>query len=144
MTMRPRPEDLAAIVGLLRTAQHVDAIRLLADAIERRLSDPEAPGIDALLGLSAPGKAAPARQLAQARRDDALRRHARAHHGDLSARAAAALMAQGLRRYESTRWRRDLDAGHTPTEGLQGIAHAALSAGLPLPGADGLRRILSA
>lgn len=144
MTMQPRPQDLAAIVGLLRTAQHVDAIRLLADAIDRRLSDPEAPSIDASLGLSAPGKAAPARQLSQARRDAALRRYARKHLDAMSARSAAEIIAQALRRYETARWRHDLASGHVPDDGLPSIAHEALAAGLTLPGTEAVRRILAA
>lgn len=144
MTPQLTPEQFQQSIWILRTAQHVDAIRLLADALDRKLTDPEAPSIDALLGLSAPGKVAPARQLAQARRDAALRRYARTHLANESDRNASRLMTQGLRRYEADRWRRDLAAGHEPTEGLPGIAHAALAAGLTLPGIESIRRILAA
>ena len=141
--MQPRPEDLHDIIWILRTAQHVDAVRLFADAIERRLTDPDAPTLDAILGLTAPGKASPATRLAITRRDDALRRFRREHHPDLSDRAAAALMASAMLRYETTRWIRDRDAGHAPPDGLAAIAHSALSAGVALPSERTLPRILS-
>lgn len=142
------PHDLAEILPLLRTAQHVDAVRALADALEARLTDPSALALDAALGFTAPEAPrkrpgpSKARQRATDRRNAALRLYWREALPGHSAGAAAASICARIARYANHRLVEDMREGKRPVTSLEQIAFDAAKETIKMPNKNSLRLIL--
>ena len=137
------PKLIAETMNILRSAPHVDGLRLLADALERKLTEPDAPSLEFLLGFATPGPSH-ARQALKASRDAALRAWWKRQSPTLTATAAAAEAAAAMTRYEGKRWPY-LAAGDAPPEGtLERIAHDLLIAGDTLPSVGTIRNVITA
>lgn len=94
--------DLMAALPILRTATHVDAIRVLCDVLEKVLTDVDAKSFEQEIGLARPGPK-PARQSQTARRDAAVQHVWRTCYRDLSARPAAGVISKAWHRYAADR-----------------------------------------
>lgn len=138
------PELLTETMNLLRSADHVDGLRLLADALDRKLTEPDAPSLEFLLGFAKPGPSF-ARRDAKAKRDRMLRAWRRTTCAEMSVNAAAGKAAQAMRTYLRERWNYDRKAGHGPDPAaapLEAIAFALLADGKKLLSAETIRKAL--